>query len=74
MLPAPNEMVERVAKAIEDKMASDDNMPEDLARAAIAVMYEPTPEMIRAGLRTRPTVMETWHTMIDAALAEKVAK
>jgi len=35
--PSPDE-VERVAKAIEDQMASDDNMPTDIARAAIAAM------------------------------------
>ena len=45
-----------------------------LARAALTAMREPTPEMIEAGLAAGRGPFYMWQAMIDAALAEKVAK
>lgn len=47
------ERVERVARAIEDQMASDDNMPEDLARAALTAI---APEIRRQALEEAASV------------------
>ena len=68
------DMIERVADAIQHQMGSDDNMPEDFARAAIAAMREPTPEMIFTGDAFEPDGISAeaiWVAMIDAALEEK---
>lgn len=44
-----SEMIDRVAAAIEAQMARDDNMPEDVAKAAIEAMRNPTLHMVHAG-------------------------
>lgn len=64
-------LMQRVAKAIEDQMATEDKMPEDLARAAVLAMREPSPGMISAANRNNhPRDIDTWRTMIDTALRE----
>ncbi len=70
-------MIERVADAIQHQMGSDDNMPEDLARAAILAMREPSAAMLDedtvqvvvgcCGVRPEHA-REVWGQMIDAAL------
>lgn len=63
------DMVEKVADAIETAMASDDNSPSDLARAAIEAMREPTLAMAQEGAWAgHETVEASWRAMIDAAL------
>jgi len=71
-------MIERVAVAINQAMLlHDDYDPDLLARAAIAAMREPTPEMnntvncyrIEEALTGyNCTVADVWRDMIDAAL------
>ena len=66
-----SEKVNHLAEAIADQIASDDNTPADLARAAIAAMHEPTPEMIEAGAKIlgdesgagRWNALCCWHAM-----------
>jgi hypothetical protein len=69
-----NEMIERVAKAIQQA-----STPEGQARAAIAAMRAPTRDMLRAGILTmhhssRESVYADdsleagYHAMIDKAL------
>ena len=74
------DMIERVGNAIQHQMGLDDNMPEDLARAAIAAMRDCTPEMLDAGSAAHPVggyrretllndIIECeWVAMVDAAL------
>ena len=81
------DMVEKAARAIcmAEGIPPDDTGPEigtraweawvETARAAIAVMREPTPEMVEAGWEEimgfgamRSNVEWTWGAMIDAAL------
>ncbi len=76
------EMVERVAKAIDDTFPvdeTDDESKKHCARAAIAAMREPTPEMIEAAINTwdryaaghrllGADVEEIWQAAIDKAL------
>lgn len=70
-----SEMVERVARAIEAKVneGRDFCSAEDVARAAIEAMREPTEAMEEAALDVRPLMLpdsprEVWGAMIDAAL------
>ena len=69
------DMVERVVKAINDAMLQHgDYKPDELARAAIAAMREPTEDMVAAAdLRDSLCTPydELWKAMIDAALEEK---
>jgi len=71
------DMIERVAKAINDAMIKHgDYKPDELARAAIAAMREPTEEMYQGvcALNKRwqdSNSAEIWQAMIDAALGEK---
>lgn len=72
------DMVEKVAKAINDTMLNyGDYKPIGLARAAIAAMREPTDEMLDAATRSEgdgnleTDARNTYHAMIDAALEEK---
>jgi hypothetical protein len=71
------DMIERVAKAINDTMLQHgDYKPDELARAAIAAMREPTDRMVHVGtmanLRQDGFFMGgIWKNMIDAALEEK---
>jgi hypothetical protein len=68
------DMIERVAKAINDAMLQHgDYKPDELARAAIAAMRDPTIKMMIARLEAQ--VQHTgflprvgWEVMIDAAL------
>jgi len=68
------DMIERVAKAINDTMLQHgDYKPDELARAAIAAMREPTDRMVHVGtmanLRQDGFFMGgIWKNMIDAAL------
>ena len=72
------DMIERVAKAINDAMLQHgDYKPDELARAAIAAMREPTDEMVRQCMvytqcmdtgHTRDDAEGAWQAMIDAAL------
>ena len=76
-------MIERVAKAINDTMLQHgDYKPDELARAAIAAMREPTEEMVAVGYDNfmwgpcgstsddlpDANSAEIWQAMIDAAL------
>jgi hypothetical protein len=55
-----SEMIERVARAIQEKLLGGCVEPNDvalaLARAAIEAMREPTPEAIRAGVAASEAV------------------
>jgi hypothetical protein len=75
------DMIERVAKAINDAMLQHgDYKPDELARAAIAAMRDCTPEMLDAGSAAHPAggytrgtllndIIECeWVAMVDAAL------
>ena len=75
------DMIERVAKAINDTMLQHgDYKPDELARAAIAAMREPTETMLEAAdavMLHRPVVEKPdrlstltlgFNAMIDAAL------
>ena len=70
-----SEMVQRVAEAIADQMAADDNDNPSIARAAIAAMREPTQEMRQAFGRAgqMATFHEGYQAMIDAALEQQKA-
>jgi hypothetical protein len=65
-------MIERVAKAINDAMLQHgDYKPDELARAAIEAMREPSEEMVFAGDAFEPDGISAeaiWIAMIDAAL------
>ena len=69
-------MVEKVAKAINDTMLNyGDYKPDELARAAIAAMREPTEEMVTAGesytdsrFSEEDDFLNGWQAAIDAAL------
>jgi len=65
------DMVEKVAKAINDAMLQHgDYKPDELARAAIAAMREPTKAMKEAGFWKGPISLNGYRAMIDAALEE----
>lgn len=67
-----SEMVERVARAIESRVAFYDDLPEDVARAAIVAFVEPLAvELEKIGDWVAADVVRD---IIRAALAEKVAK
>jgi len=59
-------MIKRVAGAI-IASANRRDSDEDMARAAIAAMREPTPQMLKASGGWLDTP-EIWQAMIDAAL------
>ncbi len=74
-----SEMIERVARVLLGRHPTDKTEASELARAAIAAMREPTPQMIYAGTRvflSRPEnshgdtdpAGETWRAMNDEAL------
>lgn len=70
------EMVKRVSDAIEWQMAQDDNAPEDLARAALEAMREPTEAQLAAFHNSCDSngqclVKYGYTIMIDAALSGK---
>ena len=77
-----NNMIERVAKAINDAMLQHgDYKPNELARAAIAAMRDCTPAMLDAGTNAHPRgytretlltdiIEAEWRVMCDAALEE----
>ena len=68
------DMIERVAKAINDTMLQHgDYKPDELARAAIEAIREPTEKMIDAGSKEQRNILSKpiegiWTAMIDAAL------
>lgn len=62
-----SEMVERVKAAIGAALMKQYPDIEDVARAAIEAMREPTDEMCKKGA-TAGGVRSTWVLMIDAAL------
>jgi len=65
------DMVEKVAKAINDAMLQHgDYKPDELARAAIAAMREPTERMKEAGFWEGSASPNNYRAMIDAALEE----
>ena len=75
--PEMTDIINRVAREIEGIDTSSVEGARLAARAAIAAMREPTPEMIEAGLdayefwgRTAEHVADDWRDMIDAALKE----
>lgn len=45
------DILEKIARAIEDAMASDDNHPHDIARAALLAMREPDSETVLVGCK-----------------------
>ena len=71
--------LEKMARAIEDAMASDDNHPHDLARAALLAIREPDEAMIEAYCQTHHRLgFHAWANAstvlpaaIDAILAEE---
>lgn len=70
-----NEMVERVARALEPKCRAfgKGDMPmqvaREFARAAIEAMRQPTDDMIAAARRNNhPRDIDVWLTMISEAL------
>jgi len=81
-----SEVIERVVRAIETEMQRVHDSsggilcasPEQLARAAIAALREPTEAMLEAGLEAHydpddwriRELGTTWRAMIDAALVE----
>jgi hypothetical protein len=74
-----SEMVERVALAIAETVAGPGAQPRGnwlvAARAAIAAMREPTQPMIFGSLKDKAdwqNHVQTWRSMIDAALSEDV--
>lgn len=66
--------LERAAAAVEDQMASDDNMPEDIARAVLIAIREPSETMIEEGYESYTadggSLRDVFMNMIDAALGE----
>jgi len=76
------DMIERVAKAINDVYEPGYYNPKSLARAAIAAMRDCTPAMLDAGSAAHPAggykrdtllndIIECeWRAMVDAALTE----
>jgi hypothetical protein len=74
-------MLEKVSRAIEDAMASDDNAPDDLARAVLMALREPDEGMLGAGehawmnrnLRDPKSepIPDCFTAMIDHALNEE---
>jgi len=75
------DMIEKVAKAINDAMLQHgDYKPDELARAAIAAMRDCTPAMLDAGSAAHPAggyvrgtlltdiIEAEWRAMVDAAL------
>ena len=73
MTPEPTEMDERVADALFDAMPGKLELHDaiKLARAAIRVMREPTPDMevkLRGMVKTSGAIGKDWyHAGIDAA-------
>ena len=78
-----NDVVERVARAIKAKSANEYAGWDELARAAIEAMREPTEAMLRAihdgplladdhemSEQQRAWIADIWSTGIDAALAD----
>jgi hypothetical protein len=67
-------LVERVARALAAAAGDDPNRYwgeyQDDARAAIAAMREPTEAMVNVLRNTEHGILDDWHAMIDAALAE----
>lgn len=63
-------VIERVANAIADQMAIDDNDDMSLAIAAIKAMRDPTDEMIDAMKDNIGPLKAMWRGGIDAALQE----
>lgn len=71
-------MLEKIARAIEDAMASDDNHPHDIARAALLAMREPDLDVISAmfdrldcgELGEDYDTTDVWQVGIDAILAQ----
>lgn len=71
---AEETMIERVARANHaTEFASGGATPEELARAAIEAMREPTAAMIKAAAEyaLAEDAAGVWIAMIDAALKEK---
>lgn len=73
-----NEMIERVALAISEITVHGDFSSDELARAAIEAMREPTDAMLKApsaimggGFQNSHSDRETWEAMIAAALGEQ---
>jgi len=66
------DMIERVARALRvaDESAIAPGYYQHMARAAIAAMREPTPEMLPAEMYEK-TYRHIWQKMISAALREK---
>lgn len=73
---AENDMVERVARAIEDRLRGKDFLSyEEAARAAIEAMREPTDAMADDGYRAiKHGADAVWRAMIDAALNPEAGK
>lgn len=71
-----SEMVERATKAAEHVRIDCYGTDEEIARAVISAMREPTAAMVRAandGSATPPYVLDTadkWRAMVDAALTD----
>lgn len=66
-----NEMVCRVARAVQGAVRLTDDEAYEAARAAIAAMREPTEAMLRRpGVSSDQIITAIWTVMIDAALNE----
>jgi hypothetical protein len=69
-------MTERIARAIATAIGQDDWRPYvGAARAAVAAMREPTPDMLEAALPDSPDwgyLPDDWRAMIDHVTKERV--
>jgi hypothetical protein len=65
-----DEKIKRVAMAIEDQMASDENHLEGLARAVIAAIEQPSPLLIEMKARNREWARKN----LERELAEIAAR
>jgi hypothetical protein len=69
-------MTERIARAIAESLGHGDwRACVDAARAAVAAMRDPTPDMLEAALPDMPDwgyLPEDWRAMIDYVARERV--
>lgn len=66
-------MLTRASHAVEDALASDDNHPDDIARAVLMAVREPGADAVQAGMTATGfnwgVSHSSWQAMIDAILA-----
>lgn len=76
MPEAGSPMIERVARALAASLGGGDwRSFTEAARAAVAAMREPTPDMLEAALPDMPDwgyLPDDWRAMIDHVVKERV--